>query len=736
MLKLDAKIYVPAEFAPDTEKISQTFDRVSDRKLRKLEILVRETIQNSLDAALPIKSPEEPGNVEIHFRTGEFSADSFSGFLPEGFDKEFLDYAEKNCNRRFFSIRDSNCTGLTGYVNRKLAQRVDGKWPPSNFNRLVFGYMNGKSVAEVGAGGSFGVGKTILFNFGAGLVVYYSKTLAEGSRLIIAYLEDAGNRVFSRENVPDGAAWFGRNKTVEGAGDILFPIEDEKEIASVLSCFGLEPYGENETGTTAIVPFWDPGQIQSSSSEDELPIFRPPWEISERDFVRYAVLKWYAPRLRGDCALFGNASVKKEYRWGLCNHHGISIETCGRGLAVRYNGFDISPYSITPGSGVVSEYPLFSLMRELYDSAAYSDARLTADDYKFEVSINNSRERGVYFEARGVVGWVVVRKINLSSPTYRDSRAVLDSLCPANLSASGKGVFVYCRRPGMLVSYSSDWAERVYAKASLKQDERLIGIFVANSACGVCGDQNLLLRRTCVEELFRDREGVEHNGWGVDGKQKFWPGVEGNFVSRVVSAIEKKISAQYSEKISPNLGGELPAVSRYIGSLLNLQKGPGNGSGGNNPYSTGGPGQKKGKDGNHNAGRRNAHSAIAILSPRYEIEEGMTRVLVPLKVRPIKGKFECEFALNVNTDAGSFDKAKWEDDFPGEPYPVILKAFGLHEQANGVSCKIEHNRACFVVIADFKNEEEVQFDLSYVLNSGRKVSVEIKDKIITDGGMK
>lgn len=732
MHSLDVKIYEPGEFAPDSDKITDTFGRVSDARLRKLEILLRETIQNSLDAALPIDGHDNPGTVDVDYRTGDFSAKDFSSFLPEKFASQFLCFAQRTGNRRFFAISDKNCVGLTGYVSRKLAKPVDGKMPPSNFFRLVYGYMNGKSRAEAGSGGSYGVGKTILFNFGAGMVVYYSRTQSEGSRLIIAYLTDVNNRLFSSDLVPDGAAWFGCNKEDSDIGCVLHPIVEECDIEKILSCFGLEPYGANESGTMSIIPFWNPGSLQSETEEGKSRKLVAPWESSELDFVRYTILKWYAPRLRGDWALTGKPGLLKYYKWGRCDYLGQSEESCGRGLTVRYNGCAISPYDFVVGSPE-DKYPLFNLIRELYDLAAYDNAALVPGDYKFEVKLNSSSDQKMFFGDSGCVGWVVVRKIDLASTLYKDSVALLDSLCPANLSATGKGVFVYCRRPGMIVSYASDWADKIFSKVALKRNERLIGIFVANSSCGVYNSdaRTNLSRQTCVDELFRNREGVDHNGWGVDGKQKFWPGLERNFVSLVVSSIEKSISKLFAEKVTPVVAGELPAVSRYMGALIGLQKGPGNGPGGNSPLSTGGNG-RKGRAGTRTGGT-NAHVAIKFSAPRFSKVLGRTQIEIPTYIKPIVGKFEGRFKLSVATDSGRFDTVAWAGQFPGEPYPVSLKKIDDHYKDVGLSCRYDNETACFIISANFATESEVQTRLVFELSTDRKVEVEVNSEILKEG---
>ena len=70
-------------------------------------------------------------------------------------------------------IEDSNTTGLTGSLDFKHS-------PNGNVFKLIYGISMAQETP--GAGGSWGLGKTVYFRVGIGLVVYYSHILNDSGK--------------------------------------------------------------------------------------------------------------------------------------------------------------------------------------------------------------------------------------------------------------------------------------------------------------------------------------------------------------------------------------------------------------------------------------------------------------------------------------------------------------------------------------------------------------------------
>ena len=117
-----------------------------------------------------------------------------------------------------------------------------------NFFKLV--YAVGRSQDEAHRGGSWGLGKTIYFRIGCGLVFYYTRIKTGAGfeeRLAVCLVEDERSPDKLQENSQTGIAWWGTG--LDG------PVLDTAEIAKVLHALGVPRYTNEETGTVVVVPF-------------------------------------------------------------------------------------------------------------------------------------------------------------------------------------------------------------------------------------------------------------------------------------------------------------------------------------------------------------------------------------------------------------------------------------------------------------------------------------------------
>ena len=164
ILKIKIATDDPQSMAQDGASILRS---LQNKSIPLLDLIVRESIQNSLDAGI-----EGVGKTRVDFHFGDFDADNLARHF-EGVSDELL---SNYCNRtKFLAISDKNTLGLTGAISGDYYDDIVN----SNFYKLVFGI--GKNQEKEGAGGSWGLGKTSFFRIGNGIVIYYTRIKTEDS---------------------------------------------------------------------------------------------------------------------------------------------------------------------------------------------------------------------------------------------------------------------------------------------------------------------------------------------------------------------------------------------------------------------------------------------------------------------------------------------------------------------------------------------------------------------------
>lgn len=178
----------------------------------ELDLLVREAIQNSSDAAI-----NQPGDsCNINFTQGSFSPKAFNALLPD--IGPILDRRFPNETADFLEIRDYKTSGLTGPILQKDLDPDDH----GNYFKLVFDTGKEQTNSSAGeAGGSWGYGKSVYYRVGIGLVVFYSQIKENNetkSRLIISLIEnETDENAILKEVIENavGRAWWGKNSRIQ-----------------------------------------------------------------------------------------------------------------------------------------------------------------------------------------------------------------------------------------------------------------------------------------------------------------------------------------------------------------------------------------------------------------------------------------------------------------------------------------------------------------------------------------
>lgn len=261
---------------------SKVLELIQDNYTPPIDLLVRESIQNSADAIL-----DDKDFGRILFKTGKFSLNDFAIRFEEIGDEIKHKYQDNEYD--FLSISDSNTCGLLG----KPEECNNGE--PNNLYNLVYDVMNKKTGSF--SGGSHGIGKSIYYRYGIGICLFYSRTFENGQ-----YIHKLAGALIQNEKFND--CLLGKNSSgIAYFGNIIdeksVPIYDEEEIKEFLAIFGLEPYEDDRTGTIVIIPFIDKEKMVNNieNGDESDSCF---WTSNFETSLEVSLQRWYFARLFND----------------------------------------------------------------------------------------------------------------------------------------------------------------------------------------------------------------------------------------------------------------------------------------------------------------------------------------------------------------------------------------------------------------------------------------------------
>jgi len=646
-----------------------------------LDLLVREAIQNSLDANVP------GGNyVGVDILTGTFS--------PKGINAYF-DSIEETLNNQFteksyecIAIRDFNTTGLTGPARYSDVKNNEY----GNFIKLV--YDISKPQDGPGAGGSWGYGKTIYFRIGIGLVIYYSRiynqqTEKYESRLAATLVEDElkPNRLLpeNNEGIRRGIAWWG---DACGNGSTM-PVTDEKYIEDLLSKFSLMPYSGNETGTTIIIPYVDSDELLANNMPfnnegdyDTFNFITPFWYASLADYLRIAVQRWYSPRIDN-----------KYYPFGAY-------------LKLLINGEEMNAEAMEP---------IFQIIQGLYNRAALQNSKVL-DDYLgiFEgtVHVKNITINDTLNDR--TAGWIAFMKVDarLLKMTQPYNKYPPYYYCNINSMSeeSNQPIIFYTRKPSMIVAYETTgvWASGIQATQS---NEYILGIFVLNSN-SVITQNNM---DTKLEEYIRLSETADHTSWH-DHNLTIVDRIEKNVRNNIAKTFMPKepvVENEHNAKLSKFFGGIfLPPTDFGHGPSL-----PSNA-------------------GSKNLVREN-HRNYSFVINKEHMTYTNNILKIKLEVKAIKPLSRLRVCIGIDSETGVIKIAEWEKNMglstPFELNEATVNICSVNGEVcnretllDGIGSKLQYKGVDCVIIMN-PNETRYAIDISCV--TPRKFDVVMIEKI-------
>lgn len=624
---------------------SVTLKSLQNDNVPELDLLVREAIQNSSDASLN----ENGDSFTVNFSTGRFRPASFNSQMS-GLEEILNDLFPEE-SAEFLEIRDTKTSGLTGKLRKSEIKKDDH----GNFFKLI--YDTGKRQTISNAGGNWGFGKSVYYRVGIGIVVFYSRVFEEDGyedRLILTLVEDEGktdtegndNTLLNKlDPLSAGKAWWGVRD-----GEDLLPLTLSEQIKPILDIFGIKPFGEEETGTSIIIPYINEKRlldgiipVEDEIQEDIKEHFVSVWASTLSDYLRLSIQKWYSPKIH--------------------NRELLNIPGCDKKwLLVTVDNKPIKKQDLLP---------FFALAQELYTTAF---AKTMNYEYRskiyqaietYPINIRN------YLDGGMTAGYVSAIKISKSELAAHSAMSPYDYI--GRFEADGglnEPIMMYARDPGMIIEYAitGPWVKNITPPDN--PNEYLFAFFVPDTKKRIKSD--LAVRAYASKELgeyLRECEASDHMGWSDP--------VTMQIVKRLQTNSINQINAHMKPSIESDLDATTSKLSNKVGRCLLPRIGYGK--------------TKAGGNGKGNGNGTKLHN-IEVLITSQTIKNNI--IDMDYSVRLSHGKKTGTLSLLVASESGWINAETWEKEI-GTVFPVKIEECYVESIKNpAVNDAYEIKQAC------------------------------------------
>lgn len=517
---------------------------MQNESMMPLDLLVREAVQNSMDAALQ----KAGGEVRVDFVIRTHATETISSLLADGINADVM-------KRRFPSggqlleIRDTFTEGLTGPL--ALEEVAPGE-PHGNLLKLV--YEIGRTRSDEGAGGSWGLGKTCYFRVGAGLVIYYSRISAGGDpqeRLVACLVENENKGDCLQASTRTGIAWWG--------AAAMRPLTKITDIRRVLSQIGIKPFGPDETGTVVIIPFLKDDLVPSPPSfgddGDDAGIPPPAWWFaSAEDYLKVALQRWFCGRL--DNPFFRSGPM----------------------LTASVNGVVVRRHDMLP---------VFQVVQSLYNrtgrAARVSDDYLDACDIDIGAHLLEQVALRKVFAKSQTAGYIAAvmmskRELQMDAPENHPD-PFLCLFGRSETTGPFRPLVAFMRGPGMCIRWDDSAESRAWSGGSSgSADGRyLIAVFVPSPGQRLTAElcERLQQPKATLESYLRGCERADHHQWSdIAGF---------NIAEKIRAGAGRHLKAFGSVAVQVTVQSTAIRLSRNVADLLLRQRGPGGDGRGGRP---------------------------------------------------------------------------------------------------------------------------------------------------------
>lgn len=446
----------------------------------RLDLLVRESVQNALDAALD-KKPG--GEVRVDFQVRTHATETIASLFSDGLDLKVL-RTRYPTGGKLLEIRDNLTEGLTGALS---FDEIGENRSHGNLLKLVFEI--GRTRSDDNAGGSWGLGKTCYFRMGAGLVIYYSRIKNDDGyqeRLVASLVEDETIADRLQQDTRTGIGWWGSDTRLQ-------PVTRTSQVQRVLAMLGIRPFQGTETGTSIIIPFLRDDLVPAEEhDENGTPVRRPWWCSSYETYMRVALERWFCARL--DNPLFAT---------------GPRLTAAVNGTVIRHKQM----------------LPVFQATQALYNRAVHNHPG--EEDYLTlaNVSEDSILQRAVsprsIFAGAGAAGHIAAalltpEQLGMGAPDNGPD----PSMClfgRSDTTPPYRPLVTFMRKPGMCVCWDDSTESRGWAGglSGIQDGRYVIAVFVPQHDRVLIANNQRAQRSEPVtlESYLRSCERADHAAW-------------------------------------------------------------------------------------------------------------------------------------------------------------------------------------------------------------------------------
>ena len=576
-------------------------------ELHALDLLVREFTQNSLDAAI-----NKEAGIKLEVDTGEFNK---SKFLKEinGFNND-LDNVISEDNYKYLSLTDKMTEGLTGEL---IFENIDTD-RLGNLTKLV--YLLGANQEKEGAGGSWGLGKTVYFRIGIGIVIYYTRVKNENGRfeerLVANMVEDQKTNKEFLLPKGRGIAFWGEKYN----GDKTKPITDANYIKDFLNMFALSPFHGEETGTRIIIPFINDEKLMSNL-EGKTKLIFDDGEYSIESYLTNSFKRWYFAKL-------DNHQDKVENPIQLfINNEELKIDSFENIYKVLQDLYNIGVENFTLKDHK-TKGPLTNL-----------DINIRRIDIKPQSKVVKAGNLVYTTVSKNFIDKKFIKSYRELLGFYNDKEAEEQNVESKDL------LFTFLRRPGMAIRYEDfgEWTKNIELQS---KDERLIAVFIPNSS-ELLNDNEKELEVKTIEDYLRKCERADHSEWNDITLSNTQLNVVKRIKNQVNTYLKKELSNQiFKGSISNSTLGRVIG-SRILPSMVS----------GKSPIRRE-PGGRSNTNLTNTSAKLNFHITQLI-------QDG-DDLIAKFKLVPNSNKeviYNIEISLAIESEDGSVDYKVWENEF-------------------------------------------------------------------------
>jgi hypothetical protein len=619
-LKID---HFPLKYSPMQLTGSALKRAIQNNNLNLLDLLVRESIQNSLDAAIDKK--------EDHCVSMEFKIEKQGNFF-ENLPHIGSHLKKLNLNDcKMLSIIDSGTTGLS----EPFSMMVDSAQFSSNFCKLV--YEIAKPQKQEGSGGSWGIGKTIYYQIGIGLVLYYTKIYNQESKktkeaLAICLVENEENLDEIRiSTTKTGVDWWGKTMSTNEGTQYSMAITDQNEITKIFQELGINR--PKHQGSMICIPYLKNHLIsnQSFDSTHHFDQFTISDDIQNQYemYLAKSIQKWYAVRL--------DFRYPRGYlQYEITN----SLKSC--------------VMSSTDG--------IFRYISELY-------YQTTGGIHPIKINSCFQKNDKDGTTIVGSLKYKYIKKSDLDQENIN-----LDASLGIKPEDLNRPIFSFLRKPGMFISWDAvgEWIGSIEIEQKNQEETSyFLGIFVPNSDLLFNDDFQKKLNCKTFEDYLRKIEKSDHHSW-----QDEYPH---DIIKRIQNNIKKFIKSQQDDKKNQLVRSELMiSQGSVLGELL--WPSSNNGLGGSPP--------KKNKQQENGTNVSQSSPSFEIKSKKFDHNQKELEIKIELIF--INENHPHILELMLTSETTSIDYHSWNKDFPNQPFPFCFQENkDLELDANRIQVKIK-----------------------------------------------